>query len=55
MYKKKSWKEKLKKKPICIHSNSLAITYTSTLYKEEFVCKDKWYWRLLHYVIHYQI
>lgn len=39
MYKKKL-KGKTKKKPICIHSNSLAITYTTTLYKEEFVCKD---------------
>lgn len=42
MCKKKKLKEKTKKNTlICIHSNSLAITYTTTLYKEESVCKDK--------------
>lgn len=40
--KKKVDRENKKKSPlICIHSNSLAITYTTTLYKEESVCKDK--------------
>lgn len=43
MCKKKKLTGKTKKKSplICIHSNSLAITYTTTLYKEESVCKDK--------------
>lgn len=41
MYKKKVERKNKKNTPICIHSNSLAITYTTTLYKEESVCKDK--------------
>lgn len=42
MCKKKKLTGKTKKTTlICIHSNSLAITYTTTLYKEESVCKDK--------------
>lgn len=39
--KKKLTGKKTKKTLICIQSNSLAITYTTTLYKEESVCKDK--------------
>lgn len=38
---KKKFKGKKNNTLICIHSNSLAITYTTTLYKEESVCIDK--------------